>query len=419
MDELKWYYSMKNILFISYDGMTDPLGQSQVIPYLAGLTRYDYQFTILSCEKQERFILHKNEIENLLRPYPIKWVSIPYHKKPPVFSTIYDVYHLKKKAKQLHLIERFDMVHTRPGIPALIGLWMKEKAGVKFLNDIREFYADSRVDGGMWNLKNFFYKRIYKFFKQKEIEAVGKSDGIVCLTNAAEKIIAQWPQYMEKIPLRVIPCSVDMNLFDPEKIDNAQKLKLKKELKINDDDFIISYLGSIGSWYLTNEMMRFFKVINDKIPAAKFLFISPNEHETIADAARKSGLPENKLIVTKARRSEVSALLSFSKFSVFFIKPCYSKQSSSPTKHGEIMAMGIPLITNAGVGDVANIVEKYHSGIVLKDLNQEEFISAANGIRLGVSFDSNTIRNGAKEYYNLDNAIEKYHEIYQKILKEK
>ncbi|MEI9956314.1 MAG: hypothetical protein WDM90_08440 [Ferruginibacter sp.] len=45
-------------------------------------------------------------------------------------------------------------------------------------------------------------------------------------------------------------------------------------------------------------------------------------------------------------------LLSLSQFSVFFIKPCYSKQSSSPTKHGEIMAMGIPLITNSGVGDV-------------------------------------------------------------------
>ena len=407
---------MKNILFISYDGMTDPLGQSQVIPYLIGLTRYGYQFTILSCEKQQRFNLYKMEVVNLLKPYSIKWVSIPYHKKPPVISTIYDVYQLKKKTKQLHAKERFDMVHTRPGIPALIGLWMKKDLGVKFLNDIREFYSDSRVDGEIWNNKKLFYKKIYQFFKQKEDEAVEKNDGIVCLTHVAEKIITQWPQYKKTIPLKVIPCSVDIDLFDPQKIDDVQKLKFKTELNINEEDFIISYLGSVGSWYLTEEMMQFFKIINDKIPSAKFLFISPNVHETISIAAQKAGLPENKIIVKKAKRNEVPALLSFSKLSVFFIKSCYSKKSSSPTKHGEIMAMGIPIITNAGVGDVTDIVEKYHSGIVLKELNEKAFESTANLISQGFVFDKNEIRNAAIEYYNLNNAIEKYHEIYQKIL---
>ena len=39
--------------------MTDPLGQSQVLPYLIGLTKEGYQFTILSFEKKERFINKK------------------------------------------------------------------------------------------------------------------------------------------------------------------------------------------------------------------------------------------------------------------------------------------------------------------------------------------------------------------------
>src|SRR5690348_4706195 len=355
---------MSNILFISYDGMTDPLGQSQVIPYLAGLSRHGYQFTILSCEKKERYFLHKDEIEKLLKSFAIKWFPIFYHKKPPVLSSVYDVYQLKKKAKQLYAKEKFDMVHTRPGVPALIGLWMKKELGVKFLNDIREFYADSRVDGGIWDIKIFLYKRIYHFFKQKENEAVERSDGIVCLTYTAEKIIKQWGQYKKNMPLTVIPCSVDMNLFDREKVNMIQKSKFKNELNIQEDDFIISYLGSVGSWYLIDEMIRFFKIINDKIPATKFLFISPNEHETVMQAAHRFSLPANKIIVKQAARNEIPALLSFSKYSVFFIKPCYSKQSSSPTKHGETMAMGIPVITNDGVGDVANIVEKYQSGIV-------------------------------------------------------
>ena len=44
----------KKVLYITYDGMTDPLGQSQVLPYLVGLSEKGYKFTILSFEKKER-----------------------------------------------------------------------------------------------------------------------------------------------------------------------------------------------------------------------------------------------------------------------------------------------------------------------------------------------------------------------------
>jgi hypothetical protein len=47
---------MKNILYIAYDGMTDPLGQSQVLPYISGLSKLGYQFTLISCEKPEHTI---------------------------------------------------------------------------------------------------------------------------------------------------------------------------------------------------------------------------------------------------------------------------------------------------------------------------------------------------------------------------
>lgn len=414
----------KNILFISYDGMTDPLGQSQVIPYLAGLAKYGYSFTILSCEKPGKFEKHKNYVENLLSSFDIKWAYIPYHKRPPVLSSVYDVMMLKKKAKQLHTKEKFDMVHTRAGLPALIGLWMKKKFGVKFLHDIREFYADSRVDGGMWNTNNIFYKTIYSYFKRKEEKEIENCDGIVCLTYSAERIINEWPEYNKQIPLEVIPCSVDLNLFDPEKISAETIMKLKKEVGIKDSDFIVSYLGSIGGWYLTDEMMKFCKITSDKLPAAKFLFVTPHQHDIIFETAMKFEIPREKIFVKHAQRTEVPLLLSLSNYSIFFIKPCYSKQSSSPTKHGEIMAMGTPVITNRGVGDVAEIVEKYKSGIILEEFNEDEYQRVAGIISdefLSGNCNPNKsgIRSGAIEYYNLDRAIEKYQKIYEAILERK
>ena len=406
----------KKILFISYDGMTDPLGQSQIIPYLQGLSKKGFQFFLLSCEKEQAFAQNETTVKNMLAGYNIEWMPIAYTKKPPVVSTLKDIINLRKKAKQIHQQYGIDMVHTRPGIPALVGLWMKKTMGVKFLHDIREFYADSRVEGGIWNINNPLFKIIYNYFKRKEQEQVALSDGIVCLTYAAEKIIQQLPEYKKTVPLKVIPCSADLNLFYPSKINISQKQQLQKELNIGENDFIISYLGSIGGWYMTQEMLRFCKLLSDKKSAAKFLFISPHLHDVIAGEAAKYGLPADKLIVKHGKRNEVPVLLSLSNYSLFFIKPCFSKLSASPTKHGEIMAMGIPVITNSGVGDVKEIVEKYNAGYVVDDFTDAAFGVVIDKMIAGNFFDAAAIREGAVEFYSLDKAVVLYNEIYNQIL---
>lgn len=408
--------SVKKILFISYDGMTDPLGQSQVIPYLQGLSQAGYKIFLISCEKEQVYHQNKEYIQQTLDRSNISWIPLNYTKNPPVLSTLLDVIKIRRAAKKLHKAEGIDMVHTRAGVPALVGLWMKKTMGVKFLNDIREFYADSRVEGGMWNKGNILYKTIYNFFAKQESEQVKQSDGIVCLTYAAEKIIKAWPEYKATIPLEVIPCSADLALFDYSKIDEKEKAALKTELNIGPDDFVISYLGSIGGWYLTTEMLQFCKLLSKRIPAAKFLFISPHRHEEIKAIAAEYEIPANKVLVKKASRVQVPALLSLSSYSIFFIKPCYSKQSSSPTKHGEIMAMGIPVITNGGVGDVEEIVKTTNSGIVINEFTDMVFEQAINEIENQKAYDAAAIRQGAFQWYSLENAIEKYTRIYKAIL---
>ena len=80
------------------------------------------------------------------------------------------------------------------------------------------------------------------------------------------------------------------------------------------------------------------------------------------------------------------------------------------------MAMGIPLITNAGVGDVDEITTKYDAGIVLKELNNTEYEKAATLIAEGKKFNREEIIAGAKEYYDLDTAVKKYLGVYRSIL---
>ncbi len=323
---------------------------------------------------------------------------------------------LRKTALKLHAKQPFDLVHTRVGVPALVGYWLKINLGIKFLNDIRGFWADERVDGGMWNIRNPIYKFIYRFFRKKEAEFIISADYNNCLTYAAKNEIHSWTNIPgQPIPMEVIPCCADMDLFDPSKIDSSLLHQFKTELNIREDDVIISYLGSIGGWYLTDEMMRFCKLLSDKMPKARFLFISPHLHHVIAAAAVKYGLADDKLVVKHGKRHEIPTLLSMSDYSVFFIKPCYSKISSSPTKHGEIMAMGIPIITNEGVGDVKEVVNNYNAGYVVNDFTDGSFNNVIDKMLAGNSFDSSAIRRGAVEFYSLNIAVERYHNIYGKI----
>lgn len=406
----------KHILFLSYDGMTDPLGQSQVIPYLKGLCEYGYRFTIVSFDKPELYKLNKQAVEGMLEESEINWVSLPYHKSPPVISSIYDYYQMKRAAFHLHKQFKFDMVHTRPGIPTLVALKLKTKTRIKFLNDVRGFWAQERIDGGMWNLNNPVYKKLFSFFRNKEMQCIARAEDFVCLTEKAKDILIEEARTVGRtINPEVIPCSADVQLFDPSSIPQSAIQTTKQRLGIDENKIIISYLGSIGGWYLTEEMMRFCKIVQLQHSNVVFLFIAPHRHEKIREAAAIVGLSPDSVVIVKANRNEVPTYLSLSNYNLFFIKPAYSKLASSPTKHGEVMAMGIPVITNTGVGDVDSIIKKYNAGWLISDFTESAYAATAKKIS-ETNFNKEAIRAGALEIYSLENAIQSYRKVYKRIL---
>ena len=72
---------MTTVLYISYDGMTDPLGQSQVLPYLTGLSKKGFNIILISFEKQERFTGTKPLIEKLCQEAGHCMEPVNVHKK--------------------------------------------------------------------------------------------------------------------------------------------------------------------------------------------------------------------------------------------------------------------------------------------------------------------------------------------------
>ncbi len=411
--------AMKNspcILFLSYDGMTDPLGQSQVIPYLAGLVARNFTVHLISFEKPEA-ASHQNQLAFLLKEAGISWHPLAYTKRPPVLSTLYDIYQLQKKAEQLHRQHHFSVIHCRSYIAALVGLSMKRKLEVKFLFDMRGFWADERIDGGLWNLENPLYRTIYRFFKRKEISFLKEADAIISLTQNGKTELLSWPVAKQhKLSVEVIPCCVDLSLFDPEKVAPVKQDVWRAKLQLQPTDWVLSYLGSVGTWYMLPEMLDFFALLLKQKPTAKFLFISGENPAYIRQVATEKGIPGRAIVVQKAARQEVPELISLSNASIFFIKPVFSKKASSPTKQGELMAMGVPVICNAGVGDTDYVVNKYGAGVLVHEFSEVAYGQALAQLQASGETDRQKLRKGATEYFSLERGIEKYYNTYQSIL---
>lgn len=406
---------MIRVLYISYDGMTDQLGQSQVIPYLLGLSKKGYQFTLLSFEKPERFKKYEAEISSLLREGNIDWVPVSYTKKPPVLSTMWDVLRMKRRAFQLHREKKFEIVHCRSYLSSLVGLQMKRKFQTKFIFDMRAFYADERVDGRIWNLDNPFYKFIFRFFKAKEKEFLQEADYVITLTQKARDIIHTWKEIpRQPVPIQVIPCCSDLELFAEKSVDEKLYKQLHQELNLTGNEFVLSYLGSVGTWYMLDEMLDFFKCLLGVFPQAKFLFITNDAAADILKKSEAKGISKDAFIISPAARKSVPTYLALSDWSIFFIQPYFSKAGSSPTKQGEIMGMGIPIVCNAGVGDVDAIVADTNSGHVLKDFSESTYRAAIEKMR-HEELGKEQIREGAFKYYALEKGVEKYEEVYQRV----
>jgi len=415
MDELDKILEIenKNVLYLSYDGMTDPLGQSQVLPYLIGLTKIGYSFHIISFEKQTRFKQFKDHIQSICDEQKIIWHPIKYSQKSPIISTLWDISKMKKLTKQLHKKVHFDIVHCRSYISALVGMQMKKEHNVKFIFDMRGFWADERVDGGIWDLKHPIFKVVYHFFKKKEIQYLKEADYTISLTKNGKNEIKNWDIFKTKPPkIQIIPCCVDLNLFDPKKVEESSKEELRKTLGLKKNDYVLGYVGSIGTWYMLSEMLDYFKVLKEFNQNSKFLFVTGEKEETIYSSVKEKEIKKEDIIVTSCLHKDVPLNISLFTKSIFFIRPTFSKKASSPTKQGEIMAMGIPLVCNSGVGDTDFVVDKYKAGSVITRFDKDAYKSSVKYPEL---IDMDQMKEGAKEFYGLEEGVKKYAEVYKEV----
>ena len=271
-------------LYISYDGMLEPLGQSQVLAYLEKLSA-SYAIHVISFEKPTDW--EKTEkvaaLKEQMQAAGVVWHPLTYHKRPTALATAWDILVGTSKAIRLARRHQCTIVHARSYVPALMALGVKRATGIKFLFDIRGFWPDERIDGGLWPQDG----RLYKMTKRLEKRFFKAADHVVTLTKASVGIIEDFDYLQGRCPpVSVIPTCADLERFRPMVITqpmNGQR------------PFTFGYVGSVGTWYLFAETLAFFKELAKHRVGARLLVVNQKEHGAIRAVVEQAGIAADRL----------------------------------------------------------------------------------------------------------------------------
>lgn len=366
-------------LYICYFGVREPLVQTQVLPYLREIGKLEGMKTsILTFEPDFKNAWTKEQIALTKKDFAaegIDWYVLPYHKRPSVPATLYDVFCGVRLIRKLIKSRQINILHARVHVPALMGAIAKKLTGnkVKLVFDIRGFFPEEYTDAGNWKENGLIYKTV----KRIEKWLFKVSDGFIVLTEKARMIL--FPESLETNedkygrPVEVIPCCVNLERFNS--INDDTKQEIKKKLGIENRK-VITYVGSLGTWYLAEEMTDLMKTAKEQDSSFFAMILTQSDPKIVSEKLKAKNYTDEDFFVKKIPHSEVSYYLSAADSAISFIKPCYSKLSSSPTKIAEYLASGIPIITNRGVGDVAEQIEADGVGAIIEDFSPKSYTKA-------------------------------------------
>lgn len=410
-------------LYLCYFGLREPLVQTQVLPYLREIKKGGVDVSILTFEPnpKENWTEEQIKAQKLeLAEEGIEWNFLTYHKRPSAPATAFDIFcgawFVRRKIRR----EKLDVLHARVHVPVMMGALARKfilsGKKPKLLFDIRGFFPEEYTDAGVWKENGWLYraaKRVEKWlFKE--------SDGFVVLTEKAQNILfpeskASGFDKLER-PVEVIPCCVNLKRF--EAANNGARAEIRRQLNA-ENRFIITYVGSFGGWYLTDAMADFFKAAKAKNPDSFALILTQSSPEMISALLKKHDLTERDFYISKVSPDEIPRYLSAADAAVSFIKPCFSKLSSSPTKIAEYLISGVPVIANRGVGDVAELIEAHKTGAVLGGFDEQSYLAALAEIEeLEKTGDlREKCRATARREFDLEKtAGAKYRRIYKRLL---
>jgi glycosyltransferase involved in cell wall biosynthesis len=352
-------------LYICYLSLADPLVRTQVVAYLAGLAGRGHRIHLLTFET-ELSRARRRELRAEMAALGIRWHGLRYHKRPSLPATIYDTLAGALVAAWLVVRHRLALVHARNHVPLAMALLGRPVLRRKILFDLRGLMAQEYADAGRWTRDGAPY-RITEWIQRAGLRRAG---GFVVLTERVRRKL--WGEH-PPATATVIPCCADFARLEPTGRD------VRAELGLGDRPIMV-YVGKLTGVYMDREMADFFAVARRARPDLALLVLTQSPRDTILDELRRAGVPDGDHRIASAGSGEVGTYLAACDFAICFCHPKPSLIAASPTKVGEYLAAGLPVVSGPDVGDTDVLLRENGVGVIVERFDDAAYEQAAGAI---------------------------------------
>ncbi len=244
-----------------------------------------------------------------------------------------------------------DIVHVRSDVPALMAHLARRRTRAPMLFDIRGFWADERVEGGLWPRGGL----LYRLARRCEQRFYDEAAAVVTLTAASVPRIRAWTRGRE-IPVEVIPTCADHEAYAATTARPGGPHAV--------------WSGSVGTWYRFDLAAR--------LAAALELPLTVLTRQVDEARAALAGAPaEVRAVAPAAMPTELHA----GDVGLCLIVSVPSKRASAPTRFAEYLAAGMPVAVTPDVGDLDALVTDHEVGVVLRGEDDASLLEAAVRLR--------------------------------------
>jgi glycosyltransferase involved in cell wall biosynthesis len=390
-------------LYLTRNGLLEPLGQSQVMGYLKGLSR-DYKITLVTFEKPEdmanRQAMARARAD--CQAHGIDWRPKSFRRRPKLLASAWSMFEMFWSALQAARRGDVQLIHARSYLPAAAAWAVFRLTGTPFIFDMRALWPEELITAGRLQRGSIVHKALTRLEKVCLRDAAA----LVSLTDAAVGYIEdQYPTELQGQHIAVIPTCADLQRFKRSNKPPSER--------------VYGCVGTVLSgWFLMDWLAALFNTVAQKDPKARFEVVTRDDAEKVRAALDIDGKLGDRLSIFPSASESVHEALQKQATSVMFFTSGTSKLGSAPTRLGEALGCGVPVVANEGVGDVADIIRRYNVGVIVKDGSDASMTTALDeleALRSDPDLPSRC-QKAAEEVFSLEAGTEAYRKLYAEIL---
>lgn len=262
------------------------------------------------------------------------------------------------------------------------------------------------------------YTGIKKYLLLSSYQIISKlSHKTICISKSIQENGINYGFYTAENSIVIHKGSsngINLERFDPVKIRDDSKIKLKDTLGFNTSEFIFGYVGRLIDRKGINELYAAFDSLYKEDSKIRLLFVGPIEEIQIKDKSLVSKIKNHPGIVYYGSVPSAEVPLYLSIMNVMVL-PAHWEGFGNVLI--QAAAMGVPVISTKALGTV-NAVNDGFNGILVEPKTVNELKEAMKKMLSDKILRDNYGKNGIEWAKNFERTIiwEGMHKVYNKIL---